>query len=243
MTALIKLYGPFFDGNAWLAVFHSSHAWSVIISLTLLECLLSVDNSLVLATLTNQLKTKKQQNAALGIGLVGSYIARFIMVGLAVYLIRYAWVKVVGSLYLIYLSLNYFYHQHHPNQKKAVQIKTAQVGPIALKMVVMDVIFSIDSVIAALGVSKNPIIVLIGGLIGILAMRFVAGIMVKLMVKIPELNLLAYVLIFFIGIKLLISAPPFNFEIPDYLFAIFLVFSILLTIILHFWRNNSKNFN
>lgn len=236
MTILAKLYGPFFDGKAWLAVFQSSHAWSIIISLILLECLLSVDNSLVLATLTNELSNKKQQDEALGVGMLGSYIARFIMVGLAVYLIRYAWIKIIGALYLIYLSLSYFYHLHSPEKTKKVKTVKASVGQVSLKMVAMDVIFSIDSVIAALGVSKNPIIVLIGGLIGILAMRLVAQIMVKLMVKIPELNLMAYILIFFIGIKLLLSAPPFRIEIPDYLFAIILLVSIIITLLIHFFK-------
>ena len=62
MTILAKLYGPFFDGKACLSFFQSSHALSIIISLILLECLLSVDNSLVLATLTNELSNKKQQD-------------------------------------------------------------------------------------------------------------------------------------------------------------------------------------
>ncbi|WP_317694821.1 TerC family protein [Xylocopilactobacillus apis] len=236
MATLAKLYGPFFDGHAWLSVFESTHAWSIIISLILLECLLSVDNALVLATLTNELKDKKEQDEALGIGLIGSYIARFVMVGIAIYLIQFVWVKIIGALYLIYLSLSYFYHLHRPETNKKVKKTEPTVGKVALKMVIMDIVFSIDSVIAALGVSKNPIIVLIGGLIGILAMRLVAEAMVKLMVKIPELNIMAYVLILFIGVKLLISAPPFNIEIPDYVFALVLVISVVVTLLVHYLR-------
>lgn len=111
-------------------------------------------------------------------------------------------------------------------------------------MVALDVIFSIDSIIAALGVSKNPIIILIGGLIGILAMRLVAKAMVKLMVKIPEWNVMAYIFILLIEVKLLIFAPLREIEIPDWFFAIFLLACVGITLgIHHLRRNKLKNKN
>ena len=48
----------------------------------------------------------------------------------------------------------------------------------------MDIIFSIDSVLASLAVSNNPVIVLIGGLIGIACMRGIAEVIMKLMRKV-----------------------------------------------------------
>ena len=58
----------------------------------------------------------------------------------------------------------------------------------------MDIVFSIDSVLAALAISDNPVVVLIGGMIGILCMRGVAEIIIKLMDIIP-VQPMAYVLI------------------------------------------------
>ena len=100
----------------------------------------------------------------------------------------------------------------------------------------MDIVFSIDSVLAALAVSSNPVVVLIGGMIGILCMRGVAEIIIKLMDIIPELQPMAYLLIGIIALKLLLALPPLRFELPNMVFAI-IVFTILtLTILFHFWR-------
>ena len=100
----------------------------------------------------------------------------------------------------------------------------------------MDIIFSIDSVLASLAVSPNPVIVLIGGLIGIACMRGVAEIIMKLMRKIPELEPMAYALIFVIAIKLFLTIPAIDIEIPSQYFGIFMLIVFGLTIIVHFIR-------
>ena len=100
----------------------------------------------------------------------------------------------------------------------------------------MDIIFSIDSVLASLAVSPNPVIVLIGGLIGIACMRGVAEIIMKLMRRIPELEPMAYALIFVIAIKLFLTIPAIDIEIPSQYFGIFMLIVFGLTIIVHFIR-------
>ena len=100
----------------------------------------------------------------------------------------------------------------------------------------MDIIFSVDSVLASLAVSPNPVIVLIGGLIGIACMRGVAEIIMKLMRKIPELEPMAYALIFVIAIKLFLTIPAIDIEIPSQYFGIFMLIVFGLTIIVHFIR-------
>ena len=61
MDILTKLYGPFFDVNNWKTVIESGEDWMIIFSLVLIECLLSVDNAIVLAAQTQKLPDKKQQ--------------------------------------------------------------------------------------------------------------------------------------------------------------------------------------
>lgn len=89
---------------------------------------------------------------------------------------------------------------------------------------------------AALAIAENPVIVLIGGMIGILCMRGVAEIIIRLMEHIPELEPMAYILIGIIALKLLLNLPPLEFEIPNSIFAL-IVFGILgITVLFHFWR-------
>ncbi len=96
--------------------------------------------------------------------------------------------------------------------------------------------FSIDSVLASLAISSNPVIVLIGGMIGIICMRGIAQLIAQLMKKIPELNPMAYILILFIAIKLFLSIPAIDYEIPNLVFAGIVFGVILLTLIIHYVR-------
>ena len=108
MSLIEKLYGPFFDLENWKTVITSGEDWMIILSLVLIECLLSVDNAIVLAAQTQKLPDKVQQEKSLFYGLWGAYVFRFIMIGLGAYLINFWEVKVFGALYLMYLSLNHF---------------------------------------------------------------------------------------------------------------------------------------
>ncbi|MFC2694587.1 MAG: TerC family protein [Lactobacillus sp.] len=243
---IIKLYQPFFELGNWQHVLTSGSDWLIILTLILMECLLSVDNAVVLAAQTQVLPTKSQQRKSLVYGLWGAYLFRFIVIGIGTYLIKLWEIKLAGSVYLFYLAGRYFYDLRHPEQKKKEAPHHKKVGKkhhvlslfwrTVISIEAMDIVFSIDSVLASLAVSSNPVVVLIGGMIGILCMRGVAEIIIKLMEIIPELQTMAYVLIAIIACKLLLALPPLNWDVPNGLFA-GIVFGILgITIAFHYWR-------
>lgn len=252
--AIFKMYAPFFDLGNWTHVLTSSKDWMIILTLILMECLLSVDNAVVLAAQTQVLPTKAEKEKSLLYGLWGAYLFRFIVIGIGTYLIHFWEIKLAGSIYLFYLAFKFFYDQRHPKQaaerekekeereaahhkgKKKKKHVLSLFWRTVISIESMDIVFSIDSVLAALAVSSNPVVVLIGGMIGILCMRGVAEIIIKLMDIIPELQPMAYLLIGIIALKLLLALPPLRFELPNMVFAI-IVFTILtLTILFHFWR-------
>ncbi|MCU4295401.1 DUF475 domain-containing protein, partial [Bifidobacterium animalis subsp. lactis] len=179
----------------------------------------------------------------------GASLFRFIVIGIGTYLINFWEIKLAGSIYLFYLSIKFFYDQRHPKEvvehekekearekahyknKKKKKHVLSLFWRTVISIESMDIVFSIDSVLAALAISDNPVVVLIGGMIGILCMRGVAEIIIKLMDIIPELEPMAYVLIGIIALKLLLALPPLKWEMPNTAFAI-IVFAILgLTII------------
>lgn len=218
-----------------------------------MECLLSVDNAVVLAAQTQVLPTKAEKEKSLLYGLWGAYLFRFIVIGIGTYLINFWEIKLAGSIYLFYLSFKFFYDQRHPEkeaerEKEKAERKsnhpTKKEGKHVLSLFwrtvisieSMDIVFSIDSVLAALAISDNPVVVLIGGMIGILCMRGVAEIIIKLMDIIPELQPMAYVLIGIIALKLLLALPPLRWEMPNTAFAIIVFGILILTIIFHFCR-------
>ncbi len=80
-------------------------------------------------------------------------------------------------------------------------------------------------------------------MIGILAMRGVAEVIMKLMAKIPELQPMAYVLIAFIAVKLILSIPAIDIEIPSTVFGIIVVAAVIGTIIFHYVKEGRTTKN
>ncbi len=174
---LIKLYQPFFDANNWAHVLTSGQDWMMILTLILMECLLSVDNAVVLAAQTQVLPTKDEQRKSLVYGLWGAYLFRFIVIGIGTYLINFWEIKLLGGLYLLYLVYKYFYDVRHPAQvakkeaakkedhkKKNSKTRKHHLSLFwrtVISIESMDIVFSIDSVLAALAMSNNPVVVLL----------------------------------------------------------------------------------
>lgn len=242
MSLIKNLYGPFFDLHNWQTVLTSGQDWMIILSLILIECLLSVDNAIVLAAQTQKLPTKKEQEKSLFYGIWGAYIFRFLLIGLGSYLINFWEIKVIGAAYLMYLSVKHFWGRAHPHKEHSSKKKRKPVLPLFWSVVIsieaMDVVFSIDSILASLAISPNPVIVLIGGLVGILAMRGVAEIIMRLLEIVPELEVVAYGLIALIAIKLFLTIPAIDIEIPAVVFGAIVLLSILGAIIVNRIKNN-----
>lgn len=239
MNWIVQLYQPFFELNNWQTVIRSSEDWLLILTLVIMECLLSVDNAVVLAAQTQSLPTKIEQEKSLVYGLWGAYLFRFIIIGVGTFLIHLWEIKVAGSLYLVYLVYAYFRKQKQPQQVKKPGAKISsphRFWRTVISIELMDIVFSIDSVLASLAISSNPVIVLIGGMIGIICMRGIAQIIARLMEKIPELNPMAYILILFIAVKLFLSIPAIDIEIPNLVFAGIVFGTILITLGIHYIR-------
>ncbi len=243
--SFLKLYQPFFDLHNWATVLTSANDWLIILTLVMMECLLSVDNAVVLAAQTQSLPDKHQQRKSLLYGLWGAYLFRFIVIGVGTYLIKLWEIKAAGSIYLFYLAFKFFWDQHHatkhPEQHKEKKVDNKKhfislFWRVVISIELMDIVFSIDSVLAALALSSNPVVVLIGGMIGILAMRGVAEIIIKLMQIIPELQYMAYILIMLIAFKLFLALPLINYEVPNTVFALMILGILAGTIIYHFLR-------
>lgn len=231
MDFIINLYQPFFDRANWVEFFSNPEAWLLLGTLVLMECLLSVDNAVVLAAQTKTLDDPADRRRALTYGLWGAYIFRFIAIGLGTYLIHMWQIKVLGAAYLMYLAVKYFTKKEDSHVVEGHVAKAAKgFWYTVISIELMDLAFSVDAVLASLAVSENPVVILLGGLVGILCMRGIASFIAKLMDKIPELEAMAYFLIFFIGIKLFLSIPMINIHIPASLFAMVVFGAIIVTV-------------
>ncbi len=174
--------------------------------LVLLEGLLSADNALVLAILVLGLP-REQQARALRYGIVGAFGFRFLAILLASFLMRVAWVKLVGGLYLGYLAYSHFARSSGEGHRD-VPVAKAAFGLTAfwatvVRVEVVDVAFSVDSILVAVALSPKLWVVVTGGILGIVMMRLVAGRMIELIRKYPALVDGAFVIIAWVAIKLI----------------------------------------
>jgi YkoY family integral membrane protein len=207
--------------------FESSDLITVAL-LVLLEGMLSADNAIVLAVLVMPLP-HDQQKKALRYGIIGAFVFRIIAVLLAVYLISMPIVKIVGGIYLCYLSAEHFITKkgeaetHAPPAKRFFGLSLFWSTVISVELT--DIVFSADSILAAVALSNKKWVIILGGILGIIAMRMVAAFFLQIIARFPKLVDGAYVIVFLIGAKLF--AEFFGVEISKWM-----TFSVVIGVIL-----------
>lgn len=177
--------------------------------LVLLEGLLSADNALVLAILVLGLP-RQQQRKALRYGIVGAFAFRILAIFAAVHLMAFAWVKLIGGVYLLYLVYGHFFGSGGTEQRRAITPATAWLGltvfwTTVARVELTDVVFAVDSILVAVAMSPKTWVVISGGLLGIITMRMVIGQLLRVVRRYPALVDAAFVIIAWVGIKLLIE--------------------------------------
>ncbi len=185
----------------------------VLLNLFILEALLSIDNAAVLAIMVKDLPPH-QRTKALRYGLLGAYLFRGICLFIASWLIKILWLKIVGGVYLLYLAYQHFSKKEAdesgPGETSDSKIFNFFKGKLGIfwstiiLVEIMDLAFSIDNVFAAVALTDNIYIIMLGVAIGILAMRFVAGMFSKLIEKHPSLEPSAFIVIALLGAKLIV---------------------------------------
>jgi YkoY family integral membrane protein len=193
--------------------------------LVALEGLLSADNALVMAIMVLGLP-RTQHKQALRYGLLGGFAFRFLATLLAVYLIQLAWVKVLGGLYLLYLTYSHFFGQEEGVDRRQPPPAKGMLGlspfwATVVRVELINLAFSIDSILVAVAMSPKLWVVVTGGILGIVAMRLVVGQLIVLVQRYPALVDGAFIIIAWVGFKLgveyLHDAHYTTFEIPRWL--------------------------
>ena len=179
-----------------------------VLVLVVLEGLLSGDNALILAVIVQPLPPD-QQRKALHYGMGGAFVLRILATLLAVELVKWKWIGLIGGLYLLYLPYKHF--TQHPN----VEAEDAPPPPsrgflglslfwiIVLKADWLDLVFAIDSILAAVALTSNKWVIIAGGLLGILMMRMLTLQVLRLVSRYPKLIDGAYVVVAWVGVKLI----------------------------------------
>jgi YkoY family integral membrane protein len=174
--------------------------------LVALEAMLSADNALVMAVIVLGLP-RELQRKALHQGLIGAFTFRIAATFLAVHLIRLVWVKLLGGGYLMYLAYSHFSSASDEGGGHAVGKARSIFGlsvywSTVVRLELVNLMFSIDSILVAVAMSRNTWVVVAGGLLGLVAMRLIATQILRLVERYPALVDGAFVIIAWVGIEL-----------------------------------------
>ena len=208
----------------------------IFLNIIILEIVLSIDNAAVLAAMVKELP-KDQQKKALTYGIAGAYVFRGLALLFASVLIKLVWLKVAGGLYLMYLAYNALSTKVEEGGESKMTIKIPFLSAlwstiVAIEM--MDLVFSIDNVFAAVAFTPNLWLICGGVFIGILAMRFATTKFVKVLEKNPVLEKVAYWVIGALGLKLVSSywLHDLNTEAIDAVFSILTLLAFIIPLII-----------
>lgn len=194
------------------------YGW-VLLVLVGLEGILAADNAVVMAVMVKHLP-KEQQKKALFYGLLGAFVFRFLSLFLISFLVDVWQVQAIGAIYLLYISFQHIYRRFAGKEKEH-EVKEKEGSGFwmtVLKVELADIAFAVDSMLAAValavtlpesgwfkvgGIDGGQFLVMfLGGMIGLIIMRFAASAFVKLLHKRPSLETAAFFIVGWVGVKL-----------------------------------------
>lgn len=189
-----------------------------ILTLVVLEALLSADNALVLAIMVRHLEAAERQKALL-FGLGGAFVFRLVAIVFATVILEQWWLQAVGGGYLLFLAIRHLTHSESGGSKGQAERVRGGFWPTVLAVELTDIAFALDSVLASIAfittrdargmpdVQEDKIwVVVSGAMIGIVLLRFAAAAFTKILDRFPILNVVAYVLVGWVGLKLVSHA-------------------------------------
>lgn len=192
---------------------------SIVLTLLLLEAVLSFDNAAILAAMVRKLPVADRRKALL-YGLVGAYALRTAAILLASFLIRTPILKVVGGAYLLFLALRHFWNlvQHKRDAHKAREVKPGLLSrwgvpalvAVIVQIELVDLAFAVDQVVVAVAFTDQIVLIVIASMLGILFLRLAAAVIARVMDWLPTLEHMAYVAVGYVGLKLMLLHPFFS---------------------------------
>lgn len=190
----------------------------ILLILIVLEAVLSADNAIALASIAKSVEDPESQQQALNVGLVGAYILRIILIVGATYVIEYWQFELLGALYLLWLVFNYFFLEEDEDEddfeKRSLGFKSLwQVIPT---IAITDLAFSLDSVTSAIAITQETWLIIAGGTIGIVILRFLAGLFIRWIQEYTYLEDAGFITVGFVGLRLLLKVWLPDTYIPEW---------------------------
>jgi len=222
--------------NSFIPTLDQIDSWSEILTLLpiliSLEILLSADNAVALASLTKSLKNSTERTNALNIGITISLVFRILLILLSSFLLKFLFIRIFAGFYLIYLFFSNVTLRNKKietsfNDDLSIKNKKFDFLKVVALLSITDLAFSIDSITTAVAISDQYILIVIGALIGVIALRFTSEIFLRLLEYFIRLEMAGYIAILIIGVKLILNTLIKESFLPDYYFYILIFISFV----------------
>lgn len=229
----------------------SPEAWVSLATLTVLEIVLGIDNIIFLSIVTNKLP-KEQQPKARFIGLALALIGRLALLFSLAWMTRLiqpifhigefgvSWRDLVlffGGAFLIYKATVEMHNELEGGEEAQTNVKAATFSSVIFQIMVIDMVFSLDSVITAIGIAEHIPIMVIAILIAIVVMLVAAGPVARFVDRHPTVKMLALAFLLLVGVALV--ADGLHFHIPRAYLYFAIGFSISVEA-LNLWAARSR---
>jgi YkoY family integral membrane protein len=197
--------------------FHFSvEASIVLLILVFLEAVLSADNAIALAAIAQGLEDKKLEGQALNIGLVFAYVLRITLLLTATWVQKFWQFELLGAGYLLWLVFQHFSSQEDEDNHHHGPRFTSLWQAIPV-LAFTDLAFSLDSVTTAIAVSQETWLIITGTTIGVVTLRFMAGLFIRWLDEYENLEDAGYVTVAFVGLRLLLKVINDDLVPPQWL--------------------------
>ncbi len=188
----------------------------LLLILIALEAVLSADNAIALAAIAQGLESGKQQRYALNLGLVAAYILRMGLILTATWVVQFWQFELLGAVYLLWLVLNYFTSKED-DKKSHRSIRFTSMWQAIPMIAVTDLAFSLDSVTTSIAVADETWLILVGGTVGVITLRFLAGLFIRWLDEFSHLETAGFITVGFVGLRLLLRVIRPDLVPPEWL--------------------------
>jgi len=210
-------------------------AWAALLTLIVLEIVLGIDNLIFISILTNKLpESQRAQARRLGIG--AALIMRLVLLATVSFIVQlttplftafghgFSWrdiILIAGGLFLVWKATKEIHHTVDPEDHKDNMLgETLQLslGGAIFQILLLDLVFSIDSIITAVGMTDEIAIMYIAVIVTVAVMLVAATPLANFIAKNPTIVMLALGFLLMIGMTLI--ADGFGFHVPKgYIYA------------------------
>ena len=192
-------------------------AWLALLTLTVLEIVLGIDNIIFLSIMTGKLPPEKQPKARV-IGLLLAMLMRVVLLFSLTWIMRLTeplftvignaisgrdLILLLGGAFLLYKSTHEIHDKLEGEEEHAQKLVRASFGAVIAQIVALDIVFSFDSVITAIGMANQLGIMIAAVVIAVLFMLFAAKSIGSFIEKHPTIKMLALSFLLLIGLSLI----------------------------------------